>query len=266
MAKQSAANSVKLENCANCERNIGNLETANIWNDRIVCSHCYAALNPTPNYAGTATVPAAKSRRTLWIILGSISGVILLIVIAFAVLVLIYPPRGRAMKSQRLASPITPQPSADITVEYDKFHDDTTVTLGNSDDDRWRVLRETDGKYVPFGTGTDGMFVVVSYDFPHASEVYRPELVNFRFTFNDTAENLDHPGDAIIFLLNGSRRISGHALYVCQYFTTVTVTADDALTISQANSVEVQVTGRPVMLTDTQLRALQSFLKSIGVE
>jgi hypothetical protein len=254
-----------MEQCQNCGRTIGNLETANVWNDRIVCTHCYAALNPTPDYAGAASAPAAKSHRTLWIILGSIGSVLLLVVIVLAVLVILYRPHGHVVKRQLLAAPIAPQASADITIEYDKFHDDTMVTLGNSDDDRWRVLRASDGKYVPFGTGTDGMFVVVSYDFPHAAEVYRPELVNFRFTFNDTAENLDHPGDAIIFLLDGGRRISGRALYVCEYFTTVAVTADDALAISKANSVEVKVTGRAVKLTDTQLSALQSFLKSIGV-
>jgi predicted nucleic acid-binding Zn ribbon protein len=33
------------ERCANCDSEIGKLETANIFNDQVVCSRCQARLN-----------------------------------------------------------------------------------------------------------------------------------------------------------------------------------------------------------------------------
>lgn len=44
-------NTNQLEECANCGRTIGKLETANVFKDSVVCSECYARLAPTIEYA-----------------------------------------------------------------------------------------------------------------------------------------------------------------------------------------------------------------------
>lgn len=46
-----------LETCANCHRNIGSLETPQIYADHVVCSGCYARLSAKPPAAATP-IPA----------------------------------------------------------------------------------------------------------------------------------------------------------------------------------------------------------------
>jgi predicted RNA-binding Zn-ribbon protein involved in translation (DUF1610 family) len=41
----------RLEECANCGRTIGRLETACVFKDQTVCADCYARLKPTIDYA-----------------------------------------------------------------------------------------------------------------------------------------------------------------------------------------------------------------------
>jgi hypothetical protein len=200
--------------------------------------------------------------RTFWIVLGSALGTILVL---FVLMLIFFPPhRGGAMALRKLATPITPQSSATIAVQYDKFHDETTVTLGNSDDDQWRMLVQADGKYIPAGSDRGGIFIIIEYLFPHPTELYRPETIEFQFTLNNSTPNLDRAGDDIVFLLDGTNRIHGRANFAGEYFTSVLVKTDDAVAISNANSVEVMVLGYPLKLTNPQLAALQTFLKTIG--
>lgn len=49
-----------MEQCANCGREIGNLETHFIWNDNVVCERCKIALDPFPL---DQLANAIKSRR-----------------------------------------------------------------------------------------------------------------------------------------------------------------------------------------------------------
>lgn len=35
-----------MERCANCERQIGNLETPYLWQERVVCAECHSRLSP----------------------------------------------------------------------------------------------------------------------------------------------------------------------------------------------------------------------------
>jgi uncharacterized membrane-anchored protein len=51
-----------MENCQNCGRPIGNLETPHVFQEHIVCPTCYERLKPTIAYASPA--PAERSPHT----------------------------------------------------------------------------------------------------------------------------------------------------------------------------------------------------------
>lgn len=61
---QAAAREV-IEECANCGRKIGRLETVHVFKDNPVCAECFARLKPTVDYAsppsrGPSVAPAAE--------------------------------------------------------------------------------------------------------------------------------------------------------------------------------------------------------------
>lgn len=44
-----------MEQCANCERTIGNMETPHIWRESIVCETCFKMLSPKDRTTSTPT-------------------------------------------------------------------------------------------------------------------------------------------------------------------------------------------------------------------
>lgn len=54
-----------MERCANCERQIGNLETPHVWNDRSVCPECFVRLESSTSQPNDVDAPAAHNDRHL---------------------------------------------------------------------------------------------------------------------------------------------------------------------------------------------------------
>jgi DNA-directed RNA polymerase subunit RPC12/RpoP len=126
---------------------------------RGVCKTCGAELrvpmmsSPSPKPVSVMDAPQKRNSPKLWFIL-----LVIFIVLGCTCFWLI---RGSSGPASLNWSPITPTASPEVSVQYDRFQDTTTASLGGIGDKQWRLLvANGDGTYKSVSdTINDGYYV-----------------------------------------------------------------------------------------------------------
>lgn len=121
---------------------------------------------------------------------------------------------------------VEPRSTDAVTVEYDKWHDETVASIGDLNDPKWILLKNLeDGKYhVP----NKALSAFMMAECRFSGKSVNPSHARIHFLFvGGTTET----GAEVVFLLDGKQRIEA----------TNSVSADDAVAIANAKTTELKI-------------------------
>jgi hypothetical protein len=252
-----------LENCTNCGRQIGKLETPHLVNGQIVCPQCEGALKKQKFQPRIQSISKPKSGLLKGILIGVVS-----VIAALAILLYWARPVRHGMRDADfvLAAPVTPVDSATVGVAYDKFNDISRAMVGTliPDEDNstdWALL-DSDGQggYVV----KNGVHLQVVYSFTGHTISRISGGIEFNFLGAGVDEN-----DSVVFLLDGIKRLN-----FINPITGSTIEGrnggylkpEDVIAMVQAKSIEVQIGGGPYKLSPASQKGIAELAKTIGLQ
>jgi hypothetical protein len=164
-------------------------------------------------------------------------------------------------------SPVTPQSSGEVTIQYDGFKNVTRASIGGIKNGQWKLLVSNgDGTYKsPLANIDYGYYAEFDYSYDGSALQNAPPLVFFELTNYDPDIHMAMPTDFFFFLIDG-QRASAKIFSSQPDDATVEIPIDLAITLANAHSVEIEAGSEQFKLTDHELQGLRDFLAALGFQ